>query len=75
MTLTPASAPGVRVIEATTTSTTIETTTSTPSEPRPLGSSNGDDDGPMWGGIAVVGLLVAVGAAAGYRLAQRPRSR
>jgi len=54
-----------------TTTTSSSTTTTTAAAPGPVPPD--DDDGAMWGGIAVVGALVAVGAAVGYRLARRRR--
>lgn len=63
----------VQVVEATSppsTTSTTSTSSTTATAPDPVLP---DDDGPMWGGIAAVGVLVAVGAALGYRLARRRR--
>lgn len=63
--------PAVEVSEAARTTST-STAAVTETAPEPVLAD--DSDGVLWGGVAVVGALVAVGATLGYRLSRR-RSR
>lgn len=64
--------PPVQVVAAEPGTTTTTSTATVATAPDPVLPD--DDDGAMWGGIAVVGALVAVGAAIGYRLSRRRRA-
>jgi hypothetical protein len=63
------SAVPVSEVAASTSTTTVAVTETAPDPVLP-----DDDDGAIWGGVAVVGLLVAAGVAVGFGLSRR-RSR